>query len=90
VNFFKRRKKKPEIKKESLLTKEDIQTLDQHIREQRKVRRVPKDLKDDREVLEKVMTDSYFYLADFIKENNFHENREKLLEVWDYLTKGLS
>ena len=73
-------------------SKEEKNKLKQFIREQKKIRKVSarqQFQEDFGDILDHIREEIYFHTMDFIKENNFHEDREKLVKVWKYMEKNL-
>jgi len=75
-----------------LFSREEKKKLKQFVREQKKIRKVPTHKSKEpgfEELLDHIREEVYFHTMDFIKENKFHEDREKLSKVWKYLEKKL-
>jgi len=75
------------------LTREEKKILDEHVIEQKQLRKVDKSLKnsaDFEEHLELIKEQSFFKLGEFLIEHNFAQDKEKLEKVWKYLRKKLS
>ena len=74
------------------LTKEEKLLLDDHIEEQRKIRKIDKEwetLPDFEQRLDIIVEQSYWAMCDFIINKNLHNNKEKLKLCWEYFKKNL-
>lgn len=74
------------------LTRAEKKLISEFVREQKKIRKVPphyekEDMFED--LLEHIREEILFHAMDFIKENKFHEDKEKLKTVWEYMRKKL-
>ncbi len=73
------------------LTKKDKLKLDNHIKTQKKLRTIGKNLpKEDVElVLNDITERSYWMLIDFLTKEKFMDNKPKLKKAWEYINGGL-
>jgi len=74
-----------------IITRKEKIKLDEHIKDQRRLRHIGKNL--SKEDVELVMSDiierSYWMMVDFLKKEKFTENKRKLKKAWKYLKEGL-
>jgi len=72
-----------------MLTPTDRKLLNNHVLEQKKLRKIEKPDKMTPESIDALKEDIFFFQMDFVKSNGYDTDRVKLTEVWKYLENAL-
>jgi hypothetical protein len=68
----------------------EIEKIYQLVLDLRKLRKIDKTVENFKEEMERVLEYEFFYIGDFLIEQNWHKNKSKVEALWAYLRKQLS
>ena len=67
-----------------MLTEEEKISLNRLIKELKIVRKIDPNIPVDKQ-MDQINEDTFFFIGDFLIKENFHKDRKKVNEIWEYL-----
>ncbi len=71
-----------------MITEKERKLIDEHIVDQRKLRKVKRG--STQSDIDRQIEDLFFFQMDFIKENKFDTDRNRLIFIWDYIKHNIT
>ena len=69
---------------------EEIEKIDILVRDLQRMRKINKEMGNIEHQIDVILEQSFFYIGDFIIENKFNTDPNKISTLWQYLKKRLS